>query len=256
MELDRHLNLPRRWHPYDTRVRLVAHNALLCALASVILVSSAGASAQANRAVTITLYGSGKAFWKLNSSRETSRVALTYRWHGTLTFHVAPSVLRDPTHRTLTASSSTTLVASWTGTYKNKKGDVLTMCRYSGAKVKARVTATLARGRADRTVELRLHPRGDRRGFFSDRGHGAVVRCGDGYTQSAPAHFAPSWFFRDNLQDRGRMSSDNAVIVLPSTLLPRGSATVAFPNEKGSNDSPALGHLAWSNRAETAARAR
>ena len=52
------------------------------------------------------------------------------------------------------------------------------------------------------------------------------------------------------------MSSNNAVIVLPSTLLPRGSATVAFPNEKGSNDSPAVGRLAWSNRAETAVRAR
>jgi hypothetical protein len=82
------------------------------------------------------------------------------------------------------------------------------------------------------------------------------VRCSVGYTQSAPSHFAPSWFFRDNLQDHGRMSSDKALIVLPSTLLPRGSATVAFPNEKGRNESVALGHLAWSNRAETTARAR
>jgi hypothetical protein len=237
-------------------VRSVTHGALLCALASVLLLSPAEASAQAERAVTITVYGSGKAFWKLNSSRETGRVALTYRWHGALTFHVAPSVLRDPTHRTLRASSATTLVGSWTGTYRNKKGDALTTCRYSGAKVKSRVTATLARGRADNTVELRFHPRGDRRGFFSDRGRGAVIRCSAGYTQSAPSHFAPSWFFRDNLQDHGRMSSDKAVIVLPNTLLPRGSATVAFPNEKGRNDSVAVGHLAWSNRAETAVRAR
>jgi hypothetical protein len=237
-------------------VRLVTHGALLCALASVLLLSPAEAPAQTHRAVTITLYGSGKAFWKLNSGRETGRVSLRYRWHGALTFHVASSVLRDPKHRTLRASSATTLVASWTGTYRNKKGDALTTCRYGGAKVKSRVTATLARGRADNTVELRFHPRGDRRGFFSDRGRGAVVRCSVGYTQSAPSHFAPSWFFRDNLQDHGRMSSDKALIVLPSTLLPRGSATVAFPNEKGRNDSVALGHLAWSNRAETTARAR
>jgi hypothetical protein len=237
-------------------VRLVTHGALLCALASVLLLSPAEAPAQTHRAVTITLYGSGKAFWKLNSGRETGRVSLRYRWHGALTFHVASSVLRDPKHRTLRASSATTLVASWTGTYRNKKGDALTTCRYSGAKVKSRVTATLARGRADNTVELRFHPRGDRRGFFSDRGRGAVVRCSVGYTQSAPSHFAPSWFFRDNLQDHGRMSSDKALIVLPSTLLPRGSATVAFPNEEGRNDSVALGHLAWSNRAETTARAR
>ena len=237
------------------RVRLVTHGALLCALASVLLVSPAEGSAQARRTVTITLYGSGKAFWKLNDSKETGRVSLRYRWHGALTFQVAPSALRDPKHRMLAATSTTTLIASWTGTYRNKKGDALTTCRYSGAKVKSRVTATLNRGRADNTVELRFHPRGDRRGFFTDRGRGAVVRCSAGYTQSAPSHFAPSWFFRDNLQDRGRMSSDNAVIVLPSTLLPRGSATVAFPNEKGHNDSPALGHLAWSNRAETAVRA-
>jgi hypothetical protein len=238
------------------RVRLVTHGALLCALASVLLVSPAEGSAQAHRTVTITLYGSGKAFWKLNGSRETGRVSLRYRWHGALTFHVAPSALRDLKHRTLTASSATTLIASWTGTYKNKKGDALTTCRYSGAKVKSLVTATLNRGRADNTIELRFHPRGDRRGFFTDRGRGAVVRCSAGYTQSAPSHFAPSWFFRDNLQDHGRLSSDNAVIVLPSTLLPRRSATVAFPNEKGRNDSVALGHLAWSNLAETAVRAR
>jgi hypothetical protein len=238
------------------RVRLITHGALLCALASILLVSPAEGSAQAHRTVTITLYGSGKAFWKLNSSREVGRVSLKYRWHGSLTFHVAPGVLRDPKHRTLTSSSATTLVASWTGIYRNKKGDALTTCRYSGAKVKSRVTATLHRGRAENTVELRFHPQGDRRGFFTDRGRGAVVRCSAGYTQSAPSHFAPSWFFRDNLQDHGRLSSDNAVIVLPSTLLPRGSTTVAFPNEKGRNDSVALGHLAWSNRAETAVRAR
>jgi hypothetical protein len=237
-------------------VRLLTHGALLCALTSVLLLLPAGASGEAERAVTVTLYGSGKAFWKLNGSRETGRVALTYRWHGALTFHVAPSVLRDRKHRALTASSATTLVASWTGTYRHKRGDALTTCSYSGAKVKARVTATLARGRADNTVELRFHPRGDRGGFFSDRGRGAVIRCSAGYTQTAPLHFAPSWFFRDNLQDHGRMSSGNAVIVLQSTLLPRGSATVAFPNEKGSNDSPAVGRLAWSNRAETAVRVR
>jgi hypothetical protein len=235
---------------------LVIHGALLCALASVLLMSPAEGSAQAHRTVTITLYGSGKAFWKLNSSRETGRASLRYRWHGTLTFHVAPSVLKDPKHRTLTASSATTLIASWTGTYRNKRGDALTTCRYSGTKVKSRVTATLARGRVDNTVELRFHPRGERSGFFSDRGRGAVVRCSSGYTQSAPSHFAPSWFFRDNLQDHGRLSADNAVIAVPSTLLPRGSATVAFPKEKGRNDSVALGHLAWSNRAETAVRAR
>ena len=238
-------------------MRLVTHGALLCALASVFLLSPAGASGEAERAVTITLYGSGKAFWKLNSSRETGRVALTYRWHGALTFHVAPSVLRDRTHRTLSASSATTLVASLERDLQNTSGATRSRRAATAARRSRRASRRRSLWAEPRnTVELRLHPRGDRRGFFSDRGRGAVVRCSAGYTQTAPSHFAPSWFFRDNLQDHGRMSSNNAVIVLPSTLLPRGSATVAFPNEKGSNDSPAVGRLAWSNQAETAVRAR
>jgi hypothetical protein len=39
--------------------------------------------------------------------------------------------------------------------------------------------------------------------------------------------------------------------VLPATLLPRGSTQIAFPLERGSNDSPALGHLGWNNRGTT-----
>jgi hypothetical protein len=116
------------------------------------------------------------------------------------------------------------------------------------------VTAKLAKGRAANTLELIFHPRNTRGGFFSDKGHGATVRCTSAYGAKGPPHFAPSWFFRDNLQDHGRLSSDTAIIVLPSTLLPYGSATVAFPKEKGRNNSVALGRLAWSNRAETAVR--
>jgi hypothetical protein len=123
-------------------------------------------------------------------------------------------------------------------------------------KVRARLTAKLAKGRAGNTLEVILHPRGARRSFFSDRGHGATVRCSSVYGANGPSHFAPSWFFRDNLQDHGRLSSDTAIIVLPSTLLPNGSATVAFPNERGRNTSVAIGRIAWSNRAETAVRSR
>ena len=118
------------------------------------------------------------------------------------------------------------------------------------------MTARLATGRARNTLELTLHPRAAEGGFFADKGRRAIVRCSRGFTQSAPSHFAPSWFFRDNLQDHGRFTSDTAVIVVPNTLLTRGKATVAFPNEKGRNDSVGLGHLSWNNRAETAVRAR
>jgi hypothetical protein len=242
--------------PYDTRVRTVIQRAVLCAFASVLLLSPGGASGLSQRTVTITLHGGGKAFWKLNSSRETSRLALSYRWHGALTFGVALPVLNDPKHGRLTVSTAATFVASWTGSYRSRKGDTVTTCKYRGANVRSRVTAKLAKGRAANTLELTLHPRVAGHGFFSDKGRGAAVRCSSGYTQSAPSHFAPSWFFRDNLQDHGRLSSDSAVIVLPSKLLPHGASTVAFPNERGRNDSVALGHLAWNNRAETAVRAR
>ena len=241
--------------PYDTPVRDVVQLAAACACAAVVLLSPTAASGLSQRTVTVTLAGGGKAFWKLDSSRETSRLTLKYHWHGALSFAVPPPVLADPKHRRLSVSSAGTLVGTWTGQYRTRKSGRLTTCTYRGSKVKSRVTAKLAKGRARNTLELTLHPRAGR-GFFSDKGRRATVRCTNQYVQRAPSHFAPSWFFRDNLQDHGRFTSDTAVIVTPSRLLPRGSATVAFPDEKGRNDSVALGHLAWSNRAETAVRAR
>ncbi len=214
------------------------------------------ASGSAERTVTVTLHGGGKALWKLDSSRETARLSLKYHWHGTVRFQAPGAELEDPEHRHLSVSSVATLVARWTGEYKSAKADRVSTCRYKGVNVKARVSVTLAKGRAGNTVELKLHPRGASRGFFPDRGRRAIVRCSPGTLQSAPPHFAPSWFFRDNLQDHGRLSSDTAIVVLPNTLLPSGQATVAFPNEQGRNNSVAVGRLAWSNRAETAVRAR
>jgi hypothetical protein len=103
---------------------------------------------------------------------------------------------------------------------------------------------------------LTFHPRGAEDGYFPDKGHRAFVRCSSGTVQSAPPHFAPSWFFRDNLQDHGRLTSDTAIIVLPSKLLPSGSAKVIFPKEIGRNDSVAVGRIKWSNNGVTAVRAR
>lgn len=237
-------------------MRDVVQRAIACAFASALVVSPAGASGVSQRTVTITLNGSGKAFWKLDSSRETTRLALEYHWHGALKFTVAAAVLKDPKHRKLSVAGAATLVASWTGNYRSRKGESVTTCKYRGTKVTSRVTAKLARGRAGNTIELTLHPRVPVRGFFADKGHRAVIRCSAGYAQSAPSHFAPSWFFRDNLQDHGRLTSDTAVVVLRDALLPRGSATVAFPSEKGRNDSVALGHLAWNNKGETALHVR
>ncbi len=230
---------------------------VLCACIAVLLAAGAEpAFGVSERTVTITLFGSGKALWKLDNSRAHSRLALDYHWHSTLRFAVAVPLLNDPAHRGLSVRSTATLVAAWTGHSSSTKLGETSSCKYRGVNVKAHVTAKLAKGRAGNTLEVILHPRGAQRGFFSDRGHGATVRCSSAYGARGPSHFAPSWFFRDNLQDHGRLSSDTAIIVLPSALLPYGSATVAFPKERGRNNSVALGRIAWNNRAETAVRTR
>jgi hypothetical protein len=219
--------------------------AAVCACASIVLVAVAPASGVAQRTVTIALAGTGKAFWRLDAKGETARLALHYRWHGAISFAV-------PSLRRLSDTQAAKLRASWDGIYTSKRGGVRSTCRYRGARVVARVRARLATGRARGTFELTLHPRNGRRGFFAD----GRVRCSAGTSQSAPLHFAPSWFFRDNLQDHGRLSSQTAVLVLPATLLPRGSTTLTFPFESGRNDSVAVGRLAWHNRGTTVVRAR
>jgi hypothetical protein len=242
--------------PYDTRVRDVIHRVAMCACAAVVLAVPGPAGGVSQQTLTVTLFGSGKAFWKLDRSGETSRLAVQYSWHGTLTFDVASRPLTDPRHRRLSATSTGTLVASWSGRYTSKKAGHIATCRYTGKRARARVSARLAKGRAANTLELTLHPRGAEDGFFPDKGHRAVVRCSSGTVQSAPPHFAPSWFFRDNLQDHGRLTSDTAIVVLPTRLLPSGSAKVIFPKEIGRNDSVAVGRIKWSNHGVTAVRAR
>jgi hypothetical protein len=245
---------------YDTQMRAfrsqVVPPVVFACIAVFLAAGAEPASGVSARTVTITLLGGGKALWNLDNSREHSLVALDYHWRGTIRFAVAVPQLNDPAHRGLSVRSTATLVAAWTGHSSRTKLDETSGCKYKGVNVRARVTARLAKGRARNTLEVILHPRGVPRGFFFDRGHGATVRCSSAYGARGPSHFAPSWFFRDNLQDHGRLSSDTAIIVFPSTLLPYGSATVAFPQERGRNTSVALGRIAWSNRAETAVRSR
>jgi hypothetical protein len=236
-------------------VRRLVQRAVICACASLFLLAIAPAAAVSQRRVTFAVSGTGKAFWKLDSKTGTGRLSLTYRWHGTIGFDIGRALLRDPAHRGLTVTRRATLSASWSGTYRGRRSGVLTTCTYGGSKVRAAVVARLAAGRAKGTLELTFHPRAGT-GFFPDRGGGATVRCGGGPEQSAPLHFAPSWFFRDNLSDHGRLTSQSAVLVLPATLLPRGSATITFPRERGTNDSVALGHLGWNNRGKASIEAR
>ena len=226
----------------------------VCACASLFLLAVAPAAAVSQRRVTLAVSGDGKAFWKVQSGSETGRLALRYHWHGTVGFDIPRGALRDASHRGLTVEHPATLSASWTGIYRDRRSGVLTTCRYSGSKVRAAVVARLAKGRAKGTLELTFRPRGGS-GFFRDRGGRASVRCDRRADQSAPLHFAPSWFFRDDLQDHGRLTSQRAVLVLPATLLPRGSSEISFPLERGRNDSVALGHLGWNNHGTTSVEA-
>ncbi len=235
-------------------MRRLVQRAGVCTCASLFLLAVAPAAAVSQRRVTLAASGTGKAFWKLDAKTDTGRLSLRYRWHGTIGFDIAPAQLRNATHRGLTVTHRATLSASWSGTYRGRRSGVLTTCTYSGSKVRAPVVARLAAGRAKGTLELTFHPRAGS-GFFRDRGGRAIVRCGGRTEQSAPLHFAPSWFFRDNLEDHGRLTSQSAVLVLPATLLPRGSATISFPRERGTNDSVALGHLGWNNRGTTSIEA-
>jgi hypothetical protein len=223
-----------------------------CLLLLVAVTPAAGA---AQRNVTLYLSGTGKAFWKLDSSAETGRLALRYRWHGTISFAVPRSKLRDPKHRGLSVTRIATLSGGWSGSYSDRRGGVRSTCTYTGANVKTAVRARLATGRAPDTLELTFNPRSGK-GFFPDQGRRAKIRCTKGATQSSPPHFAPSWFFRDNLQDRGRFSSQTAVLVLPGTLFTHGKATLTFPFERGRNESGSVGRLAWHNRGTVTIRSR
>jgi hypothetical protein len=211
-----------------------------CSVAAVVvLVGVTPAAAVSQRRVTISVSGGGKAFWKLDAKSETARLALRYRWFGTIAFDVSTS-------GRLSATRAATLTAGWSGTYTDKVGGVLLTCTYGGAHVRSAVTAKLARGRKANTLELTFHPRRGP-GFFAP----GKSECEPAAGPNALPHFAPSSFFRDSLQDHGRMTTDTAILVLPAKLLPHGKATIAFPFERGRNDSVALGQLGWNNRGTT-----
>lgn len=210
----------------------------------VVLACVTSASAASQRRVTIDLSGRGKAFWKLDGKSETAFLALRYRWYGTIAFD-APS--RGP----MSVTRSATLTAGWSGTYRDNVSGVESTCTYGGAHVHAAVTATLASGRRTNTLELILHPRTGG-GFFAAAGH----QCAEGTGPVAPPHFSPASFFRDNVEDHGRLTSDTAILFLPAKLLPHGKATLAFPFERGKNDSVAVGDLGWDNRGTATVRVR
>jgi len=216
--------------------------------------AAAPASGAAAGTVTLTLSASGKASWSADGGADHAQLTLRYGWHGTLTFSIAPGVLKYPAGAKFSVPASATLTASWTGVLRGQRIGEAYRCAYRGANVPGRVTATLSNGGVRGRLRLVLHPRG--RGFFPASGNGAIAACSSRIGDSGPTHFEPEWLFRDNLEDHGRLTSDTAVITVSAALLPRGSVTVTFPREAGSVDQPLRPKLAWKNRGRLKLHAR
>jgi hypothetical protein len=217
--------------------RAVLGVALFGCSASLSLFSTAAAPADGAAARTIALSATGTARWTSDGSTDSAHLTLSYRWGGSLTFAAS--------------SATTTLRASWTGHLTGKNSSGAYACTYKGVNVPARVTATLTKGKSLRLV---LAARG--RGFFPSKGDGATVSCNSGVGARGPSHFEPEWLFRDALQDHGRLTSAAAVLVVPKSLLPRGSVALRFPSEAGFVAQPLRPRLTWSNSGRVTIRAR
>ena len=226
-----------------------------CAAWLVVLCPAATPAADTTRVVTVQLLQTGSATWSTAGADTQEQLTLTYGWRGLLRFAVPTDALANPA-LAFTVRSVTTLKADWEG---DLKGAAATgarySCRYTGRHVVGRVTAALSNGRKPGTLRLVLHAK-NRYGFFPRTSRGARVSCNSPLAGGGPAHFEPAWLFRDNLQDHGRLTSDTAVILVPSALFPHGSVAVTFPHEVGTVDQPLRPKLAWSNKGKLRLRAR
>ena len=214
--------------------------------------------AEPTRTITLRLANSGLATWSTDSSDDKYTQALKYKWTGTFTFKLATRVIKNAGRAKFVTSARGTLTAAWTGVVDGRK---LTgadagpyKCAYSGADVKAPVRAILTNGPARGKISLTLHPPAGAQGFISPQGDRRTINCTSTFGQSGPPHFSPAALFRDTYLDHRLLSTTNAVIGLPATVLQRRSATVTFPRETGRKSSPFLGQLVWRNRGKLVVR--
>jgi hypothetical protein len=220
-------------------------------------------SAPATKLVTVRLSGSGVGTWSVDSPNDRGQSALKYSWSGTLKFKVPTRVLKSPTTaKKLNVPGRATLVASWNGVLTGEKLSGFAAgpyrCEYHGHGVRAPVSASLTRG-PKRTFNLTLHPRGQEE-FFAAKSDNSTVNCTTAYGENGPPHFGPNWLFRDTTSfrsgNRYYMTSNTAIISVPSKLLPRGTEKIAFPREVGSRNSPFVGKITWKNLGKLVVRAR
>jgi hypothetical protein len=236
---------------HGRRVLLVV--ALIACVALVALARSAStpAAGVATKTILFSLTNSGKGRWSIVSATERGSVTMNYNWHGNLRFKVSATVLANPNKR-FSIPSSTTLFGGWVGDSTGTRSEAPNQgpyhCSYRGTNVRGIVTAVLTNGTARGTMQIVLTERGDD-GFFPSDGHGATVSCSNAQGASGPSHFEPQWLFRDEFADHGQMSSKAAFLTLPTKMLQRGSASLAFPKEVGQiRKNPLLGDFTWDNR--------
>jgi hypothetical protein len=237
-------------HKTGKRALLVVALIACAAIAALARSAATPAAGVATRTIVFTLNDAGKGRWSIVSAEERGALALNYNWHGNLRFKVPAAVLANPNKR-FSIPSSTTLFGAWVGDFTGERAEDPNKgayhCAYRGANVRGAVTAVLTNGTARGTMQIVLTESGDD-GFFPGKGRGATVVCSNPVGELGPSHFEPQWLFRDSFSDRGQLTSTNATFPLPTKLLPKGAATLAFPREVGNVDSQLRGKYVWDNR--------
>jgi hypothetical protein len=240
------------------------------ALGAALAALPAGAAAPAahdatpTRLVTVRLAGSGVGTWSIDSTNDRGQSALKYSWSGALKFKVPTRALKNPAAaKTLNVPARGTLVGSWNGVLDGQKMNVFDAgpyrCEYHGQGARVPVNANLTKGAKRGTFDIVLRPRGQLE-FFAAKSDHSTVNCTTKYGENGPPHFGPNWLFRDTTSirngNRYYLTSNTAIISVPSKLLPKGTANVAFPREVGSRNSPFTGKIAWKNLGKLVVRAR
>ena len=233
--------------------------AAACALAGS---ASAPASSEASRLVTITFNDSGKGRWSTTGDTDRGSMAMNYSWKGTAKFRVPTTALKNPSKAKFSVRGTGSLSGSWLGDFAGTQFGTASAgpyhCTYKGALVKTTVDAQLKNGPKKGRLQIVLFARSYETGiyFFPTKGAGVTQDCANPTGAGGPAHFSPAALFRDSFNVGGQLTTQTAIIDVPSTPLPRGNVKVTFPKEVGTVDSPLRPKLVWRNVGTLSLKAR
>ncbi len=233
--------------------------AAACALAGS---ASAPASSEASRLVTITFNDSGKGRWSTEGDTDKGSMAMNYGWKGTAKFRVPIAALKKPGTAKFSVRGTGNLSGNWLGDFAGTQFGTASAgpyhCTYKGSQVKTTVDAQFKNGTKKGRLQILLFARSYEFGiyFFPVKGAGVTQDCANSTGANGPAHFSPAALFRDSFNVGGQLTTQTAIIDVPSTLLPRGSAKITFPKEIGSVNSPLRAKIAWRNVGTLSLKAR